>query len=303
MSTLLLGKNGQVGWELQRSLAPLGPLVALDRRGQNRLCGDLADLDGLRGTMRELKPGVVVNAAAYTAVDQAEKERELASLINARAPAVLAEETKALGALLVHYSTDYVFDGSGIVPWREEDSLAPLNHYGASKLAGERAIQAQGGRHLIFRTSWVFAARGQNFLTTMMRLIQERDALDVVSDQVGAPTGAELIADVTAHAVRSVESGPGLDGLFHLAASGKTNWYGYACLISQRLQEQGVPTQASPDRIRPIPTTEWPTPAQRPLNSRLDTSRLEHALNLQLPPWQAGVERALAERLHVKKQD
>jgi dTDP-4-dehydrorhamnose reductase len=303
MSTLLLGKNGQVGWELQRSLAPLGPLVALDRRGQNRLCGDLADLDGLRGTMRELKPGVVVNAAAYTAVDQAEKERELASLINARAPAVLAEEAKALGALLVHYSTDYVFDGSGTVPWREEDSLAPLNHYGASKLAGERAIQAQGGRHLIFRTSWVFAARGQNFLTTMMRLIQERDALDVVSDQVGAPTGAEWIADVTAHAVRSAESGPGLNGLFHLAASGKTNWYGYACLISQRLQEQGVPTQASPDRIRPIPTTEWPTPAQRPLNSRLDTSRLEHALNLQLPPWQAGVERALAERLHVKKQD
>lgn len=302
MTTLLLGKNGQVGWELQRSLAPLGPLIALDRHGRDGLCGDLSDLDGLRTTMRELRPRIVVNAAAYTAVDGAEEEPEQAARINAEAPAVLAEEAKAAGALLIHYSTDYVFDGSGTRAWREEDPTGPLNRYGLSKLAGEEAIRASGCRHLIFRTSWVYAARGANFLATMSRLIQEREALSVIDDQIGAPTGAELIADVTAHAIQVSESGQGITGTFHLAASGETSWHGYARYIAQVLQEQGMNIACSSDAIKPIPASEWPLPAPRPFNSRLDTGMLERAFNLQLPPWQAGVKRALSELIGLEKE-
>lgn len=302
MSTLLLGKNGQVGWELQRALAPLGPLVALDRRGLNGLCGDLANLDGLRATVRELKPAVIVNAAAYTAVDRAEEECELAETINTTALDILAEEAKRLGALLVHYSTDYVFDGSGVTPWREEDATAPLNHYGATKLAGEEAIQAQGCRHLIFRTSWVYAARGKNFLATMARLMQERDALKVINDQIGAPTGAELIADVSAHAIRQARLDSQVNGIFHLVSAGETSWHGYALFIADWLKRQRIKVKATPDRIEPVSTEVWPTPAQRPLNSRLSTEKLEHALGLELPSWRAGVERALSER-HIPTQE
>lgn len=297
MKLLLLGKNGQVGWELHRALAPLGELSPLGRHGNDGLCGDMADLEGLRATVRELKPQVIVNAAAYTAVDRAEEEHELATRINADAPAVLAEEARALDALLVHYSTDYVFDGSGDAPWQETDNPGPVNHYGASKLGGERHIQASGCRHLIFRTSWVYAALGNNFLATMTRLICERDALQVIHDQVGAPTGAELIADVTAHAIRQSHYDVSLAGLYHLVASGETSWHGYATWIAECLQGQGIVIQATPDHIAPIPTSEWPTPAARPLNSRLDTAKLEDAFGLTLPPWQDGVVRALAERL------
>lgn len=295
MRILLLGKNGQVGWELQRALAPLGELVALDRRGQDGLTGDLANLDGLSRTVREFKPDVIVNVAAYTAVDLAEEQQDQAIRINAEAPALLAEEARALDALLVHYSTDYVFDGSGDAPWQETDTPAPVNHYGTSKLAGERHIQASGCRHLIFRTSWVYAARGGNFLATMAHLMHEREALQVIDDQVGAPTGAELIADVTAHAVMQTLGDAAKEGLYHLAPVGQTSWHGYATFIAEWLQAQGSVIQAAPERITPIPSSAWITPATRPLNSRLDTSKLERAFVLTLPSWQQGVARVLLE--------
>lgn len=295
MRILLLGKNGQVGWELQRSLAPLGELIALDRSGQDGLIGDLANLDGLRRTVRELEPDVIVNAAAYTAVDQAEEQRDLATRINADAPALLAEEAGALNALLVHYSTDYVFDGSGEAPWQETDASAPLNHYGASKVAGEQAIQRSGCRHLIFRTSWVYAARSGNFLATMARLMHERDSLQVIDDQYGTPTGAELIADVTVHAVMQTLDDTDKEGLYHLAPTGETSWHGYATFIAERLQEQGTEAQTTPERILPIATADWPTTAARPLNSRLDTTKLQRTFGLTLPSWKQGVARVLLE--------
>ena len=301
MKILLLGKDGQVGWELQRALAPLGTLVALGRKNPNGLCGDLTKLDDLRATIRDIKPTVIVNAAAYTAVDRAEEDRDLANLINAEAPALLAEEAEAQAALLVHYSTDYVFDGSGNRPWREQDPAAPINYYGATKLAGESAIRSTGCRHLIFRTSWVYAARGSNFLGTMTKLIEERDSLKVIDDQVGAPTGAELIADVTAMALRQTQQDSELAGLFNLVSTGETSWHGYARFIADCLQRQNVPIQATPDCIEPVPTTAWPTPAKRPLNSRLDSTKLENALKLQLPAWQTGVERSLTERRNFTK--
>ncbi|GGY06609.1 NAD(P)-dependent oxidoreductase [Litchfieldella qijiaojingensis] len=296
MRILLLGKNGQVGWELQRALAPIGHVIALDRSGQGGLSGDLADLDGLRFMLREFKPTVIVNAAAYTAVDRAEEECEMASLINAEAPRVLAEEAQTFDALLVHYSSDYVFDGSGKAPWQERDTPSPLNHYGASKLAGEQAIQASGCRYLIFRTSWVYSARGKNFLATMVNLIKTREALKVVCDQIGAPTGADLIADVTAHAIVRARNNASLEGLYHVVAAGETNWHGYATFIAEWFQRQGVDIQATPERIDPVPSNAWPTPATRPLNSRLSTEKLERVFGLALPSWQQGVARCLAER-------
>jgi dTDP-4-dehydrorhamnose reductase len=274
----------------------MGELTALDRHGQQGFTGDLADLGGLRHTVRELKPQVIVNAAAYTAVDRAEEEHELATLINGEAPAVLAEEAKALGALLVHYSTDYVYDGSGTTPWQEVSSTGPVNHYGASKLAGDQGIQASGCRHLIFRTSWVYGNRGSNFLATMARLMREREALQIIDDQIGAPTSAELLADVTAHAIRGVKVDPTLEGLYHLCASGETSWHGYATFIAEWHQEQGIEIKATPEYIAPIPTAKWPTPAQRPLNSRLDISKIERNFGLVLPYWQQGVARVLQER-------
>ncbi len=295
MKILLLGKNGQVGWELQRALAPLGTVVALDRAGAEGLCGDLEDLDGLARTVRTLAPDLIVNAAAYTAVDKAEADGARAQRINAEAPGVLAGEAAALGALLVHYSTDYVFDGSGDTPWREEAPTGPLSVYGRTKLAGEDAIRASGCRHLILRTSWVHAARGGNFARTMLRLAAERERLTVIADQIGAPTGADLIADVSAHAIRASLAAPALSGTYHLVASGETSWHGYARFVIDTARALGVALKV--DEIAPIATRDYPTPAARPLNSRLDTQRLRSAFDLNLPDWREGVARMLREIL------
>lgn len=290
MKILLFGKNGQVGWELQRSLAPLGELVALGRSGDG-LCGDLADLDGIARTVREVRPDVVVNAAAYTAVDKAESEVALCRTINATAPGVLAQAAQALGAWFVHYSTDYVFDGSGRTPWREDDPIAPLNAYGRSKMEGERLVAAAGGKHLVFRTSWVYAARGSNFPKTMLRLAAERDRLTVVDDQHGAPAGAELIADVTALALRSALRGDPVSGVYHLAPAGETHWFGYAQFLLDEARALGWPVKA---RLEPVPSSAYPVAAARPHNSRLNNKKLEETFGLRLPPWQDGVRRMLA---------
>ncbi|WP_374247047.1 dTDP-4-dehydrorhamnose reductase [Zoogloea sp.] len=297
MKILLLGKNGQVGWELQRSLAPLGEVVALDHDGAPGLSGDFAQPESLAATVRAVAPDLIVNAAAHTAVDKAESEPDLARAINALAPGVLAREAAALGALLVHYSTDYVFDGSGRAPWVEDAPTGPLSVYGATKLEGEDAIRASGCRHLIFRTSWVYAARGGNFAKTMLRLAAERDALTVIDDQHGAPTGAELLADVTAHAARMTLVSPHLAGTYHLAAAGETTWHGYARHVIEFARARGVAIKVAPDAIRPVPTGAFPTPAKRPANSRLDTRKLQDAFRLVLPAWQRGVERMLTEIL------
>ncbi len=294
MKILLLGKNGQVGWELQRSLAPLGELLALDSRSAD-YCGDLADLEGLAGTLARYAPDVVVNAAAYTAVDKAESEPQLAQRVNAEALRVMAEFAVRSDALLVHYSTDYVFPGHGQTPWREVDGVAPLNVYGQSKLAGEQAIQATGCRHLIFRTSWVYAARGNNFAKTMLRLAKERDALGVIDDQFGAPTGAELIADVTAHAIVATRRDPALVGLYHLAAGGETSWCGYARFVLEQAAAAGVELKVSAQAINALTTDAYPLPAKRPANSRLNTEKLQKAFSLNLPDWQLGVARMLKE--------
>lgn len=298
MKILLLGKNGQVGWELQRSLAPLGELIALDRHSTD-YCGDLSQPEAVAETIKTLKPMVIVNAAAYTAVDKAETETELAYTINAKAPEALAQAAKQIGAWLVHYSTDYVFNGSGSHAWQETDTVAPLSVYGQSKLAGEQAIQAAQGLHLIFRTSWVYAARGNNFAKTMLRLAKERDQLSVINDQIGAPTGAELLADVTAHAIRSGLKQPELSGLYHLAAAGETSWYDYASYVLDYARHKGIELKIAENAINAIPTSAYPTPAQRPLNSRLNTEKLESRFGLQLPDWRLGVERMLAEVLCV----
>ncbi len=297
MKILLLGKNGQLGWELQRSLAPLGELVALDRRGAPGLCGDLGEPDGLAATVRQLCPDVIVNAAAYTAVDRAESEPELARRINAHAPAVLAREAAACGALLVHYSTDYVFHGQGQRPWAEDDPTGPLNVYGQTKLEGEQAILRSAGRHLILRTSWVYAARGGNFARTMLRLARQQPRLTVIDDQWGAPTGAELIADVSAHAIVQVRARPDKAGVYHLAAAGETNWFSYAKHVLARAQSAQPAIEIVANEILPIPSHAYRVAARRPHNSRLDTRRLRSTFDLHLPPWQAGVDRMLAEIL------
>ena len=296
MKILLLGKNGQVGWELQRSLAPLGSVLALDSKSSD-YCGDLCDLDGLAKTVQRCAPDVIVNAAAYTAVDKAESDTDLAFRVNAEAVAVLAREAKQLGSLLVHYSTDYVFNGQGQSPWQEGSATGPLSVYGQTKLEGEQAIVASGCAHLIFRTSWVYAARGGNFAKTMLRLAAERERLTVIDDQHGAPTGADLIADVTAHAIRATLLQPALGGLYHLVASGQTTWHGYAShVIAQaRLTQPSLALKVG--EIAAVPTSAFPTPAQRPLNSRLATHKLQEAFGLVLPPWQQGVNRMLAEIL------
>ncbi len=297
MRVLLLGAGGQVGWELQRSLATLGELVALGRGDADGLSGDLARPDALAATVRAVAPDLIVNAAAYTAVDRAESEPELAHAVNAAAPGVLAREARAAGAWLVHYSTDYVFDGSGSTPWTEDAPTGPLSVYGRTKLEGEEAIRASGCRHLILRTSWVYAARGGNFAKTMLRLAAERDRLTVVDDQHGAPTGAELLADLTAHAVRTALQEPALAGTYHAAAAGETTWHGYARHVIDHARRAGRPLKATPEAIEPVPGSAFPTPARRPANSRLDTSKLRAAFGVALPPWQQGVDRMLAEVL------
>jgi dTDP-4-dehydrorhamnose reductase len=296
MRILLLGKNGQVGWELQRSLSPLGELIALDRHPVDGLSGDLSDLNALRATIRQVKPDVIVNAAAYTAVDKAESETELADCVNGQASQVMADEAASQGAWLIHYSTDYVFSGEGLTPWQETDAVAPVNHYGASKLAGEQAITASGCKHLIFRTSWVYGARGNNFAKTMLRLAKDRDTLSVIADQVGAPTGADLIADVTALTIQQVMQRPELAGLYHLVAAGEVSWHGYASHVVDFAKSNGE--ELSVIEINPIDTSAYPTPARRPLNSRLNTQKLRDNFSLHLPDWQSGVTRMLREVLN-----
>ncbi|ALM85293.1 dTDP-4-dehydrorhamnose reductase [Bordetella sp. N] len=293
MKILLLGANGQVGWELQRSLAPLGHVTALGRDGG----GDLSDSAALIQIIRASAPDLIVNAAAYTAVDKAETEEELARIVNADAPGLLAIEAARLGALLVHFSTDYVFDGSGSTPWREDDSTGPLSVYGRTKLAGEGAIRATGCDHLIFRTSWVYAARGGNFARTMLRLAGERERLSVIDDQFGAPTGADLIADVTAQAVAAFRHNRALSGTYHLAAAGTTTWNGYARLVLGIASRHGLALRATPEAVDAVPTSAYTTAAKRPLNSRLDTSKLRSTFDLTLPSWERGVARMLAEIL------
>ena len=290
MKIVLLGKDGQVGWELQRALAPLGDVVAWGRGD-----GDLRDPDALTASVRAAAPQWIVNAAAYTAVDRAETEPELAKLVNATAVGALARVAHASDAWLVHFSSDYVFDGSGTKPWREDDPTAPLGAYGRSKLEGEELVRASGCRHLILRTSWVYAARGSNFVRTMLRLAREREALRVVVDQIGAPTGAELIADVTAHAIRQAASRPELGGTYHVAASGEASWNAVARRAIARARERGAPVRVAEGAIEAIPTAAYPQPARRPLNSRLDTTKLRTAFALTLPPWQAGVDRVVDE--------
>lgn len=294
MKILLLGKNGQVGWELQRSLAPLGEVIALGHAE-----ADLEQADRLRGLVADLRPEVIVNAAAYTAVDRAESDTERASRINAEAPGVLAVAAREVGAWLVHYSTDYVFDGSKASPYLENDATGPLSVYGSSKLDGERAVVASAGRHLIFRTSWVFAARGGNFARTMLKLASEREKLSVVSDQHGVPTSAELIADVTALCLYRVFGQPDramdLSGIYHLAAAGETTWFDYARLVLSEAQALGMPLKVLPDAVTPIPASAYPTPARRPANSRLSTEKLRTAFGLHLPEWQTGVRRMMRE--------
>jgi len=296
---LLLGKGGQVGWELQRSLASLGELIALDHDSRD-YCGDFSNLAGLADTVRAVRPDIIVNAAAHTAVDKAESEPDLARTLNALAPEVLAVEAAKLGAWLVHYSTDYVFDGSGDTPWVETDATGPLSVYGATKLEGEARVAAANPRHLIFRTSWVYAARGGNFAKTMLRLAQERDKLTVINDQFGAPTGADLLADVTAHALRQVTRQPGGDkdaGLYHLVARGTTNWFDYAKHVLAQAQFVQPTINITASQVDPVPTSAFPTPATRPHNSRLNTQKLQRTFGLTLPPWQSGVNRMLAEIL------
>jgi dTDP-4-dehydrorhamnose reductase len=289
---LLAGRNGQVGWELQRALAPLGELVALDRAGM-----DLSDPDSIHRAIADARPAVIVNAAAYTAVDKAESEPAAAMQANGVAPGIIAEEAARSGALVVHYSTDYVFDGRGDAPYREDDPPAPLNVYGRTKLAGEEAVRAAGAPYLIFRTSWVYSARGSNFLRTMLRLAGERSELKIVDDQVGAPTWARSIAEITAAALGAGGTGPGpareRSGVYHLAAAGAVSWCGFARAIfdSARARRADFKVPA----VIPIPTSQYPLPARRPRNSRLDTAKLKAAFNLEPPEWEAMLERCMEE--------
>ncbi|MGQ0708617.1 MAG: dTDP-4-dehydrorhamnose reductase [Rhodoferax sp.] len=303
MTVLLLGAQGQLGWELRRSLAVLGPVVAVARGAmglEGGWQGDLTDVDGLRMALRALRPRIIVNAAAYTAVDKAETERDAAWCVNAQVPAVLAEEATALGAWLLHYSTDYVFDGSGSRPWCEDDATGPLSVYGASKLAGEEAVR-QHAQHLVLRTSWVYAARGQNFAKTMLRLALQRDELRVVDDQWGAPTGADLLADVSAHVLRAVlrpSEGVALAGTYHLAASGETTWHAYAQCVVDSLRASHRAAQCRTQAITAVGSDAFPVAARRPLNSRLDTRKLRETFGLHLPDWRVGVLRMLEEIDH-----
>jgi dTDP-4-dehydrorhamnose reductase len=296
MKILLFGMGGQVGWELQRSLAPLGEVVALDFNSTT-LCGDFTNLEGLAATVAAVRPDFIVNAAAHTAVDKAESEPELARTINALAPEVLAKAAQRIGAGIVHYSTDYVFNGGGTAPWKESDQPDPLNVYGQTKLEGERMVAAACERHLIFRTSWVYAARGGNFAKTMLRLAGERERLTVIDDQIGAPTGAELLADVTAHALRDLAAHPEHAGLYHLSASGETSWHGYASYVLDIARTAGVALKTAPDGIAAVPTSAFPTPARRPSNSRLDTSKIQATFGVTLPDWRVGVNRMVREIL------
>ncbi len=302
MKILLFGKNGQVGWELQRSLCVLGEMLAVDLDSKlPEGGGDFTKPDELVALIHRFQPDVIVNAAAYTAVDKAESEPELAHLINAEAPGRIALAAEEQKALLIHYSTDYVFDGSGDCPWQENSTTGPLNVYGITKLEGERQIQNNCSRYFIFRTSWVYAARGANFARTMLRQANEKKQLTVIDDQFGAPTGADLIADITAHSINKLCSrrhDPNeLYGTYHLVAHGETNWHQYARFVIATALKIKPGLSLKVEEISPVPTSAFPTPAHRPKNSRLDTARLREAFALVLPDWQVGVERMLREIL------
>lgn len=292
MNILLFGKSGQVGWELQRSLAPLGNLIAVDVHSSD-YCGDFSNPEGVAETVRRIKPDVIVNAAAHTAVDKAESEPELARLLNATSVEAIAQEAARSGAWVVHYSTDYVFPGNGETPWLETDATAPLNVYGETKLAGEKALQANCPRHLIFRTSWVYAGKGNNFAKTMLRFAKERTEMSVINDQFGAPTGAELLADCTAHAIRVALKQPEVAGLYHLVAGGVTTWHDYAALVFDEARKAGI--ELAITKLNAVPTSAYPTPARRPYNSRLNTEKFQQNFGLVLPQWDIGVKRMLAE--------
>ncbi|POU03322.1 dTDP-4-dehydrorhamnose reductase [Escherichia sp. ESNIH1] len=292
MNILLFGKTGQVGWELQRALAPLGTVTAVDVKSTT-YCGDFSNPEGVAETVRRVRPDVIVNAAAHTAVDKAESEREFAELLNATSVKAIAVEAEKLGAWLIHYSTDYVFPGTGETPWLETDAVAPLNVYGETKLAGEKAVQEHCTKHLIFRTSWVYAGKGNNFAKTMLRLAKDRPELSVINDQYGAPTGAELLADCTAHAIRTALHKPEVAGLYHLVASGTTTWHDYAALVFAEAKAAGM--ELAIEKLNAVPTSAYPTPARRPTNSRLNTEKFQRQFDLVLPDWQVGVKRMLAE--------
>ena len=296
MKILLLGKNGQVGWELQRSLAPLGELISLDRNGLNQWCGDLSKPDQIYQTIIDIAPNVVVNASAYTAVDLAETEQDMANLINHVAVGKIAEACAQTKALYVHYSTDYVFDGEGTSKFNEADALKPLNIYGKTKALGEQAIQNAQCNYLIFRTSWVFAQKGKNFLKTMLTLSQQREELSIIDDQIGAPTSAELIADVSAHAIVQTLRDQTKIGIYHLVASGETSWFEYANYIFEQAKNLGV--NLAIQQVNPIPTAAYPTPAKRPHNSRLNNQKIQHAFQIYLPDWKVHVQRTVVEVFH-----
>lgn len=293
MSILLLGKDGQVGWQLRRALAPLGEVVACGRAQ----C-DMSDAERIRSLVAEVQPSVIVNASAYTAVDKAESDAGMAYAVNARAPGVLAEAALDCGALLVHYSTDYVFDGGKQGAYVESDATAPQGVYGQSKLDGETAICTVAGKSLVFRTSWVFGEHGGNFVKTILRLARERDSLGIVADQVGSPTPAALIADVTAAALVRLDCGrqmaPGDNRLYHLAAANPVSWHAFACRIVETARAMGEELRVDTSAIRAIATVDYPTPARRPANSRLDCSLLEAELGLRMPDWQPYLERMLS---------
>ena len=293
MRILVTGSNGQVGWELVRCLQPLGEVIAVDRHQM-----DLSNLDGIKITLRNVAPDVIVNAAAYTAVDNAEDNEPEAMLINGQAPGVLAAEAKQIGALLIHYSTDYVFDGKRSSPYTEEDTPNPINAYGRSKLLGEEAIQTVNADYIILRTSWVYAARGANFLRTILRLAQEREVLSIVVDQIGTPTWARLIAESTAHIIRQTQNERTNEsfqsGLYHLTAAGESSWFDFAQAIVE--QARYLPDLSlTLNDLRPISTQDYPTPAQRPMSSRLATAKLEKHFGLRMPSWDTVLELCLAE--------
>ncbi|MCP5143936.1 MAG: dTDP-4-dehydrorhamnose reductase [Gammaproteobacteria bacterium] len=301
MKLLVFGCTGQIGWELQRSLATLGTVTAVSATSGGAIATDLSDTQAIRRTLASVAPDVIVNAAAYTAVDRAEQEPALASNINADAPGVMAAYAADHGCLLVHYSTDYVFDGSGDEPWRESDTPNPLNVYGRTKLAGEQAITASGCRHLVLRTSWVHAPRRQNFVRTMLKLARERTTISVVDDQIGAPTPAELVADVTARMVQQMPEGSPLSGIYHVASAGATSWHGCASEAVRLAREAGAVLQLTPEDINAISSADYPAAAPRPKNSRLATDKLQARFGIELPDWRRGVARTVCELMEHGK--
>ncbi len=303
MRILLLGKNGQLGQELQRVFSPSCEVIALSRdTDQNGFCGDLQNLAALQKTIQKIAPQMILNAAAYTAVDKAETDTALNMQINAKAPAMLAQEAEQLGAWLIHYSSDYVFDGKNADAWQETDLPNPLNEYGKSKLAGEIAV-AKAPKHLILRSSWVFSAHGNNFLKTMLRLGAERRDLCVVNDQFGAPTSAYLLAKATWHAWQKLQKNPEKSGLYHLCAAGETNWRDYAVLVLQTAQQFGFPLQITPEKIVGISSENYKTAAKRPTNSRLNCAKFMRSFDFQLPNWQVDVEKTVFDILQTEKRE